>query len=331
MTLALEEYDSGDPALPLFRVDTGPLVATFLPAAGGRLLSLRRDGHEVLWVNPRVFRSDLTCVLPRDRWPRVDGSFASWTNIGGGKTWPAPQGWAGAGEWAGPPDAVLDSGVYAIDADRDDSTGALTVVLTSPDDARTGLRIVRRFTFREGSGVIAQSIEFSNVSPSPIRWSMWEVVQVDTATAPPDVPGEVVVEGASVSHAIDLGRYAGDVTLTDAEGNVVLPIQPGVAKYGFPDATGRISYRNTAGRGIELAFDVTGDAEYPDRGSCAEVWTQSPIPHPLPELSGLHPDAWLVELEVLSPVVTIGPGDHAEFSMEWRTFPFTPRLTESSN
>ena len=39
-----------------------------------------------------------------------DGSIAAWKNYGGGKTWPAPQGWDRPDQWHGPPDPVLDTG-----------------------------------------------------------------------------------------------------------------------------------------------------------------------------------------------------------------------------
>ena len=39
-------------------------------------------------------------------------TLVNWKNYGGAKTWPAPQGWDGAGQWPGPPDPVLDSGRY---------------------------------------------------------------------------------------------------------------------------------------------------------------------------------------------------------------------------
>lgn len=42
-----------------------------------------------------------------------DGTFASWTNVGGSKTRPAPQGWDGDDQLPGPPDPVLDSAVCA--------------------------------------------------------------------------------------------------------------------------------------------------------------------------------------------------------------------------
>ena len=42
-----------------------------------------------------------------------DDSF-NWKNYGGAKTWPAPQGWDGEGQWPGPPDPVLDSGTLRV-------------------------------------------------------------------------------------------------------------------------------------------------------------------------------------------------------------------------
>ena len=310
-----EFRDSGDHELPLFEVRSGSLAAVFLPTVGGRLLSLRVGGHELLWVNPKLFDSDLRVVVPRAEWPEIDGSFASWTNVGGSKTWPAPQGWDGPAQWPGPPDAVLDSGNWTISTSQ--SVDRLTVKMTSPADLRTGLQVTRSFEFLEHATGMNQTITFRNITDRSVRWSMWEVVQ--TNTAPSDgVLGVVEVELATDSLPLDLGRYVGAPMVHVEDGTARFHIVSGVAKFGFPAAAGTVRWCDPSGRTLELAAAIDESAEYPDGGSRVELWTQSPVAEPISGLSGLHPDAWLVELELLSPLVTIEPDEEAQFSIDWR-------------
>lgn len=318
--MRLTEFDSGDAELPLYRVENDAIVLTFLPAVGGRLLSITADGHELLWRSAAHFDENLRVVLPRAAWPAVDGTFASWSNVGGSKTWPAPQGWSGEGEWAGPPDAVLDSGAWRIDSVE--SAGGVEVTMTSADDPRTGLRIVRRIRLPALGRTFAQHTTFTNVTARPVRWAIWEVAQVDTASGAgrdideASVRVSVSAESVSDESVVDLGTYSGvphfDVVGTETR----FAIREGVTKRGFPSATGRMAYVSPSG-GLEVAFDPHPGATYPDSGSRAELWMQSPLAAPIAELSGLHPTAWLAELEVLSPLTTIGAGESFSFESWW--------------
>ena len=316
--MPLATVDSGDPDLPLLRADNGTLQLTFLPSVGGRLLSIVASGRELLWRNPDYFDADFRVVRRRSAWARLDGSFSSWANIGGSKTWPAPQGWAGEGEWAGPPDDVLDAGAWSIDV-AESETGDMTVVMTSPEDQRSGLRITRRFEIPVAGAEFRQLITFTNVSDRPITWAIWEVCQVDTADGA-GLSGakaaiEVDVDGESTT--INLGDYRGDLAVEHVDGSLIVPIQDVVAKRGFPSASGRIAYRGPHG-GLEIHFEPDPDADYPDDGSRAEIWMQSPQDSPIAELSGLHPDAYLAELEVLSPRSMMRPGESRDLELRWR-------------
>lgn len=318
--MPLSDLDSGDPALPLFRADNGTIALTFLPTVGGRLLSIVASGHELLWRNPQYFDADLRAVRPRSMWAVLDDTFASWANVGGSKTWPAPQGWAGEGEWAGPPDAVLDAGVWSVEAAVAEG-GAMTVSMTSPDDARTGLRIARRFELPASGAEFTQLTTFTNVSKRPVAWSIWEVCQVDTSEGgglpSTDAAIEVDVDGTESATTVNLGDYRGELVASHVGGQLIVPIQDVVAKIGFPTASGRIAYRGPHA-GLEIHFESVPGADYPDGGSRAEIWMQSPQERPIVELSGLHPDAYLAELEVLSPRSIIGPGRSIDYALTWQ-------------
>jgi hypothetical protein len=307
--------DSGDPDLQLHAVANDRLQLVFLPTVGGRLISLRIDGRELLWHNPALLDDELRAVVPRSSWPVVDGTFASWANVGGSKSWPAPQGWDGPDQWHGPPDAVLDSGEYAW---RESSTpDAVRIVLTSGDDPGTGLRIERRFHVPRSGPEFVESLALTNVSDRPRRWAPWEVCQVDIGAGvrAPDAAVVVAVEGKL--EPIDLGDYHGTFATKRVDGHVEIPVQDAIGKRGFADATGSIAWRGSDGEGLELRFEPVPHADYPDHGSRAEVWMQAPIPYPLPSLSGMHVDARLAELEVLGPLVALEPGASTELGIRW--------------
>lgn len=292
--------------LPLVTLERGSLRAVFAPTQGGRLLSLRAGDEELLWQNPALIDASLVPVKPIDTWPSGDAGMGTWANLGGSKTWPAPQGWSGPDEWAGPPDPVLDSGAWEVMYED-----ATMVRLRSGSDPRSGLRIEREFTLVEDG--LEERIIFTNEGDWTTSWSPWEVCQVRTEDG-----GSVVVSGAGPEDELDLGTWEGAVT-SHQEGNaVVLPVGTGVAKRGYRSGQS-IGYRRASGARITLSAveEPEDDAPYPDGGAMIEVWLQRPVSSPLDELEGLRPDAHLAELEVLGRRSPLEAGASRETVVHW--------------
>ncbi|AKS33787.1 DUF4380 domain-containing protein [Mycolicibacterium goodii] len=279
-------------------IQTGSLTLGVVPALGGRLLSLRLDGNELLWRNPALLGDDLQPVDGHIPAP-VSGSLGDWCNYGGDKTWPAPQGWSAPQQWAGPPDPVLDSGHYAIDVRTREASAELAV--TSPPDPRTGLQISRTFTVGADSEFTLR-LSAANITDHAVTWALWNVTQL---------PGGGTVE-VDVDH-----RFTAPVELVSGTGvpswrrsgptTITIEPQDVVGKLGFPHATGSLRYRRD---NVSLTWDfpVDDNASYPDDGSRAEVWMEHPQPAPLAALDGLDPPDRIVECEVLSPSHTLAPG-----------------------
>ncbi|MCU1585457.1 MAG: hypothetical protein JWM49_2013 [Microbacteriaceae bacterium] len=303
--------------LPLTVVTTNDLFLTFAPTRGGRLLSLRVRGTELLWQNPALVDSSLHPVFPVDEWPDGAGGMSTWANLGGTKTWPAPQGWGGAGEWAGPPDQVLDSGAWTEDVVS--SSESVTVTLTSPDDRRSGIRIIRSYAIPCMGTHFEQTTTFTNISAAPVRWSIWEVCQVNTAAGAglPVREAAVVVPVFPRSGLLDLGTWVGDVVGAEGDSAVRLPIGTGVAKRGFIGVPGSVGYEGPGGESLSLTLVPVEGADYPDGGAQVEVWLQMPTAKPIAELENLHPSAHLVELEVLGPLVNLEPGESTSTVVTW--------------
>ncbi|MCO1576850.1 DUF4380 domain-containing protein [Crossiella sp. SN42] len=281
-------------------LDNGVLRLGFLPVLGGRLLSLRHEGVEVLWRNPRLLDDQLRPVGGH-RFAPNSGELGDWVNYGGDKTWPAPQGWSGAHEWPGPPDPVLDSGPYTA------TTGPDRITLTSGDDPRTGLRLTRRFTLR-GNGY-RLDLTAANTGGSPVRWALWNVTQLPGGSVHiglADRPEPRVIDLVPAAHRVE-HDVLGD--------RAVVPRQHTVGKLGFPSSAGWVTHVGPR-RLLTQRFTVDRAAEYPDGGSPLEVWLESPLPQPIAALGNLNPPDEIVECEVLGPLTTLAPGARTTLTIE---------------
>lgn len=293
-------------------LDNGTVRAGLAPELGGRLLSLQLRGVEFLYRAVDLVDHELRYIGDRD--PRAARTLQDWANVGGDKTWPAPQGWDRPSKWAGPPDAVLDAGRYTPVAEELD--GASAVTMSSGVDPRTSLRIHRRLVLPATGARLRLELSLENAGPRPLTWAIWNVAQLQ---APPELaphdgvfigvaPGDLhlvrVVEGTGIPRVERLTEQIATV-----------PIQRVVGKVGFPTATGWMACVGPAGS-MTWSFPVEAGLEYPDGGSRVEVWLECPLDAPMPRLGGLRPREAIVECEVLGPSRTLRPGDRTTLPID---------------
>lgn len=294
---------------PVLWLENGILRIGVLPAAGGRILSVGFRGQETLWRNADLLDDGLHPVSDHVIEP-TSGEMADWHNYGGDKTWPAPQGWSGPDEWAGPPDAVLDSGEYTWQH-REHEEG-ISVELTSGDDPRTGLRITRELTLRDGEASYELSLRAQNTSDRTVSWALWNVTQRQAGEAGHGgvwvgvEPGELELVELVPGTGVPAAERSGEV--------VHVPHQDVVGKLGFPTATGWLAHA-AHGSTTTQAFRVDRELAYPDGGSRVEVWMEYPLDAPLTHLGGLQPSARIVEIEVLGPRVDLEPGRSTQLQL----------------
>jgi hypothetical protein len=267
-------------------LERGDLRLGLVPELGGRLLSVRHRGVELLWRDTELLDDDL-----RGEYAPNAGRMGDWVNYGGDKTWPAPQGWDGPDQWPGPPDPILDSGPYTAVVDGD------TVTMTSAPDPRTGLRFTRAITILDDGYELR--LTAGNTSSRRVRWALWNVTQLPG--------GGSITAGLRRPDVVALVAGTGTPEYTVDGDRLVVPAQDVVGKLGVPGTAGWVTYGP-----LTLSFDVHPSGEYPDRGSPLEIWLEHPLPAPLAELGGLNPPARIVELEVLGPVTTLVPGGRSE-------------------
>ncbi len=298
--------DSGDGRPDVVWLENSVLRLGIVPDLGGRLLSARAHGREMLWRNTALLDDRLHPVAPHVPGP-VSGPMSGWHNYGGDKTWLAPQGWDGAHQWAGPPDPVLDSGRYRWTVER--TAGAVSLTATSGHDPRSGMTLSRTVTLTDGTCGYDLRVRGRNTSTEPVRWALWNVVQRPGGHAGSGGVEIGVDAGATQAVPLAVGTAAPTVETID-DARVRVPHQDVVGKVGFPGASGWLEH-TVDGVVTRQTFAVDPEGDYPDGGSRVEVWMEHPLDGPLPHLGDLWPTARIVEIEVLGPSVALAPGEHS--------------------
>ncbi len=309
-----------------------------VPAIGGRFMALDLRGgaqpdHAFLWGDPALAGK---LFSPEEN--QGDGSLGAWKNYGGAKSWPAPQGWEGDGQWPGPPDPVLDTGRYRVEAfgpgaPEEGARATVQLCMASPPDARTGLQIRRAATLTPGSSRVEVRLGFRNVVARPVRWSIWDVVQLNA--------GRWVGAAAGQSSAGAVGGMDFDPScvitapapaepppfhvLFGRPDNPQWSVEAGLVHARYLWQIGKIGIRSPGGwvafnqgscaAAFVARFAVDPAADYPDGSSTVECWTvgEGTVGNLAYAGSGIY----LMEAEVLSPLQTIEPGGEAQLSIAW--------------
>ncbi|MFQ6099306.1 MAG: DUF4380 domain-containing protein [Armatimonadota bacterium] len=284
------------------KMSNGIVTVVAVPDIGGRILEYKLGGHPFLWANPDEFGKAYD--------PPTTEQERTWHNFGGYKVWPAPQ-----DRWHGPPDPLgsqLDGGRWQADVGPSAPTAA-SFKLTSPaDKAVTGLQVTREVTLHAGTTRVTVKETFTNVTDEPITWSIWDVTQV---------PGAVdkrhkFSDKARVYFPLNpQSKFAnGFREIVEGGGRQWMPdIAPGIMGVAYAMQQGKIGADSVAGwiayvdelheYAYVKRFAVEKGRKYPDEGSTVEVWCSGDLPY--------------MEVEVLSPLTQIEPGNSFSRTIEW--------------
>ncbi|MDX1416695.1 MAG: DUF4380 domain-containing protein [Candidatus Promineifilaceae bacterium] len=303
-------------------LENGIIRLAAVPDIGGRLMALDLGPYSYLFVDP-----DLAGKLFSAQENQGDGTLAAWKNYGGDKTWPAPQGWENDQQWHGPPDPVLDTGRYALEALSGDGKKAL-VRMVSPADRKTGVQISRQFTIRPGSSRVQLELSFRNNSDEPVRWSIWDVVQLRAEVQRAD--GTTAYDPQSCvtiplnpdsrfprGYNVMFGAQENPQWQVDEERQLFIGrYMWEIGKVGLDSTAGWIAFTQGAqGYAFAERFAFEEGAAYPDEGVTVECWTVGA--GQVANLDYGASEIYLMETEVLSPLHTINPGESATFAIEW--------------
>ena len=295
-----------------------------VPDIGGRIMAYDLGPYPYLYID-----RNLAGKLFSAEENQGDGSLAAWKNYGGDKTWPSPQGWDNAEQWPGPPDAILDTGRYKLDTLRGDDTSA-TIKMISPAGSSTSVQITRQATIHANSSRVMLDLSFRNISDRKVRWSIWDVVQLNAERVLPDgqlapETGCVVTAPLNPHSRFDQGYIVifGDPANPQWEavkdaGLFVGKYQWEIGKVGLDSRSGWAAFTNTTAHQAFVArYTAVPDQEYPDNGAGVEFWTVGR--GQVANLDYEHSDIYLMELEILSPFQFIEPQQAASFRIEWGT------------
>ena len=305
-----------------YEISNGLIRLVAVPDIGGRIMAYDLGPYAYLYVDRQLAGK---LFSPEEN--QGDSSLAAWKNYGGDKTWPSPQGWDNVDQWAGPPDCILDTGRYQLDASRADSESAI-IKMTSPVGSPTGVQIARQVTLRPGSSRVTLDLSFHNISQRKIRWSIWDVVQLAAERVDPDgrlAPETecVVTAPLNPESAFDVGYYVmfGDPQNpqwhSDRESGLFFgDYKWQIGKVGLDSRGGWAAFVNKGNQQTFVARYLSyPDDEYPDNGSGVEFWTVGR--GKVANLDYEKSDIYLMEFEILSPFQHMDPGQTASFQIEW--------------
>ena len=285
-------------------LSNGLVSFSVVPGIGGRVMDLALGTTQVFYSNPRL-RGKAISEPPGTE-------FSLGRNYGGSKVWPAPQGWSSEQEWPGPPDPVLDCGIYGWRASLDPNQAEIH--LESPHDEYSGLTLRREIKISAGSSSVELLHTMQNTSRRPARWSIWQVTQVD---APQGL--EVFVPATGFHQTFGDKPYDA-VRFSAAERRVRVSYKDQVAKLAVEAHQGWFASLDRS-RGLVLAetFPITPGASYPD-GAPVAFWISG---HGRFTLHGDQVDMSAgdcdphVETEIMSPLTDLMPGQSFELRTGW--------------
>lgn len=300
------------------RVSNRWVTLTFVPQLGGRLMQVEFNGHPYLFTNPRY----------RGKYISPQEAKGDWINYGGDKIWPMPEGSEDENHWVIQSTAIDDL-PYRFETLSQGKE--CSVRLTGQPDSITGMRIVRTVALGADSPEIRFHAVMENATAHPITWSIQSVSQYDLSDPAkpgdfnhdfwaytPRNPASSFPDGMHVRYGLaqdpafsfdgDLFRlhwtwFGNEVWLDSTAGWVTIVDKS--SHYGMVET-----------------FNVKRDAEYP--GKTSVIFYQNGPTVSFDEkgtasIAGAESskDAYYMEAEINSPMVTLQPGESYAFDTAW--------------
>lgn len=293
---------------PQAYISNDSLSVMIMPQIGGRVMNLSLGQRNLIYTNPRY-------VQETQNAESRGTAEREWRNYGGSKVWLAPQGWSSEEEWPGPPDLVLDSGPYEFQVSSDKRRAFIH--LKSEHDEYSGLTLERTIEIHPGTAIVHLHHKMRNTSRRRVRWSIWQVTQVDAAHGL-----DMFMPAKSLHQTLGNEPYTG-FTYDAAVRRAHLRYQDQVAKFAVdPDKEWFASLDSARKLVLAETFPISPGAEYPG-GAQIAFWTSGRGSFTVHEdtvnmslsANGCDPH---VETEVMGPLKELAPGESSELRTEWR-------------
>jgi len=303
-------------------MDNGLIRLEIVPEIGGRITRFSLEDYQYFLVN-----RELDGKAPPES--RLDDE-GGWLNYGGDKLWVAPQGWNGEHEWPGPPDTVLDGGLYEYEVLQTAPQGsARKIRLTSDTNASSGVQLSRTVELFEGTSRVHIEATMTNVGEQDRRWGIWAHTQLEATNSDgegvnpsykaycPVNPDSIFPKGYDVIFGMAQNP---SFCLDEANGMVTVQQLGLVGKIGVDSKAGWLaSVDGESGYAFIQKFQYEEGREYPDNSS-VEFWLDGEgefyaygerfqIDEPL--------EQYCFESEMIGPYESLSPDQSASFSYDW--------------
>jgi hypothetical protein len=299
------------------RVSNRWVQLTFVPQNGGRLMQVSFNGHDYLFVNPKLAGQHLATTEDH------------WFNFGGDKIWLLPEGDDDEQHWRGNSD-LIDAGEFTFRKLSDEK--GCGIELTGPPDPHTGIQISRTIRLEPNSPQIAFRVSMKNVSGHPVEWSMQSVSQYDTGNSSdstkrnPDIWGFTPANPSSEY----LNRY--HVRTGPAENPSAAVRDNGLFSVHYSHVAAELWIDSTAGwvavvdgsshYAMVERFQYEEHKTYPGKASVI-FWTNGTNLHfdsegvatGNDEPNGMPP--FYMEAEINSPMCRLRPGEACQLETDW--------------
>ena len=250
-------------------------------------------GKNVLWENPELAGK----TFPTDS--------GTWHNIGGEKLWPTQQKdlfkkYTGHDNF--PPPWPWDAGPSRAEPIADG------VRLTLPHDSRFGAHAVREFTLDPHKPLVHVRQWIEKTEGDPAQMTLWTVCQVNDPLISllPCADGKY---GDFAKHSDLMTAQAGYVSVGRDEKQGLKIGVPASGANGWVASVFAAPTTPADKTMLVLSHKFTVDAPYPDEGLQAELYT-SPKNF-----------AFYTEMELLSPLIELKPGQRLEDNAVWQLIP----------
>ena len=307
----------------VYKLSNGLISLFIAPDIGGRAIQLQLGDHEYFFVNKALEGKVLI--------ESENNLKAGWANYGGDKAWPGPEGWMNDGEWPSIPYYILDGARYKAEVVAN-SPSEVAVRVTSPEDPRTGVQLIRTFHVYADTTRIKVDQVMRNISRREIRWGIWHLIQNDAADAnDPSKPNpELYMYLPLNPHSkYPEGYYKpyGDARHPSYEvlpGGRMLRVHYlyRVCKAAADSSAGWYAVVNGQKNiGLVENFKYFPDQEYPD-GASVEQWNDGPgtiSRGPFDQILADDPEKtpYFLETEGMSPYARLEPGEEYSYPIYW--------------
>jgi hypothetical protein len=306
-----------------YKLTNGIVSLYVTPQIGGRIIQMQLGDQEYFFVNHELEGK----VLPESQ----NNPQSGWSNYGGHKVWPGPEGWGSDAEWASIPDYLIDGSPYKSEIVKD-GPQEVAIRVTSPPDARTGIQLERTAHVYADTTRIKVDQLMRNISKRQVRWGIWHLVQNDSSdmhdgTKPnPELYLYLPLNPHS-KYPHGYYNYYGDVKHPSYD-----VIDDGhMLRIHYLYRVGRVAADSDRGwfgvvngqKNIAYIENIKyfPDQEYPD-GASVESWSDGPgtiSRGPFDQVLENDPvkTPYFMEGEVMSPYATLDPGEEYSFPVYW--------------